>query len=126
LIQTSRRREGRRYEVMEIEVLHRKDNKLLDRTEISFRIYHPDEQTPEREKVREQIAALARTGKETVIIDHLRAEFGKQETTGYAKVYKTKEKALEVEREHILMRNKLIEAEKKKKVVEKKAEEGGG
>jgi len=47
----------------------------------------------------------------------MNSEFGKTETMGYAKVYKTKEAAMKYEREEILIRNKLKETVK----VEKKA-----
>jgi small subunit ribosomal protein S24e len=46
------------------------------------------------------------------------SEFGKMETVGYAKIYKTKDAAMKYEREHVLVRNKLKEkvtVEKKKK-----------
>jgi small subunit ribosomal protein S24e len=39
----------------------------------------------------------------------MQSEFGKMETFGYAKVYKTKDAAMKYEREHILVRNKLKE-----------------
>lgn len=101
---------------MQAEIVSRKENPLLKRIELQFKIVHHGEGTPTRDTVREEIAKLAKTPKERVIIDHMNSQFGKVETVGYAKVYGSKEDALEFERKHVLGRNKLIEIEKKKKV----------
>lgn len=103
---------------MEVEVVSKKENILLDRTEIRFKAMHPKEGTPQREAVRDKISALLKAPKERVIVDSMDSEFGKTETVGYAKVYKTKEAAMKYEREEILVRNKLKE---KVKVEKKKA-----
>jgi len=102
---------------MEIEIISKKENELLDRTEVRFKAVHAKEGTPQREAVREKIAAMLKAAKERVIVDSMDSEFGKMETTGYAKVYKTKDAAMKYEREHVLVRNKL----KEKVKVEKKA-----
>ncbi|MCK4366723.1 MAG: 30S ribosomal protein S24e [Thermoplasmata archaeon] len=97
---------------METEVLSRRENPLLDRIEIEFRTRHAREPTPTRDALREEIAKIAKAKKDLVIIDRMDSDFGKPETTGYAKVYKSKEKALSVERKHILIRNGLLKPEK--------------
>ena len=94
---------------MEIEIISKKENELLDRIEVRFKAVHPKEGTPQREAVREKIAAVLKAAKERVIVDAMDSEFGKMETTGYAKVYKTKDAAMKYEREHVLVRNKLKE-----------------
>jgi len=102
---------------MEIEIVSKKENELLDRTEVNFRAMHPMEGTPQREAVREKLATMMKATKDRVIVDSMDSEFGKMETVGYAKVYKTKEAAMKFEREYVLIRNKL----KEKVKVEKKA-----
>ncbi len=102
---------------MEIEIVDKVENELLDRTEVTFKAVHPKEGTPQREAVREKLSALLKAPKERVIVDGMNSEFGKMETMGYAKIYKTKEAAMKYEREHVLVRNKL----KEKVKVEKKA-----
>ncbi len=102
---------------MEIEIVDKKENQLLDRTEVTFKATHANEGTPQRETVREKLASMLKATKERVIVDSMDSEFGKMETVGYAKVYKTKEAAMKFEREHVLVRNKL----KEKVKVEKKA-----
>jgi small subunit ribosomal protein S24e len=98
---------------METEVLSRRENPLLDRVEIEFRTRHPSEPTPTRDALREEIAKIAKAKKDLVIIDRVNSDFGRPETTGYAKVYKNKDKILSVERKHILIRNGLLKPEKK-------------
>ena len=102
---------------MEIEIVSKKENELLDRTEVNFKAMHPKEGTPQREAVREKLAAMMKASKDRVIVDSMDSEFGKMETVGYAKIYKTKEAAMKFEREYVLIRNKL----KEKVKVEKKA-----
>ena len=102
---------------MEVEIVSKKENILLDRTEVRFKAVHPKEGTPQREAVRDKLVGLLKASKERVIVDSMDSEFGKTETVGYAKVYKTKEAAMKFEREYVLVRNKL----KEKVKVEKKA-----
>jgi len=94
---------------MDILVVSKKVNLLLNRTEVRFKISHPKEKSPERDLVREKLAAILNEKKDGVIIDSMNAEFGKAETQGYAKVYKSKEAAMKLERDHTLCRNKLKE-----------------
>ncbi len=103
---------------MEVEIVSKKENILLDRTEVRFKAVHPKEGTPQRDAVRDKLVSLLKASKERVIVDSMDSEFGKTETVGYAKVYKTKEAAMKYEREEILVRNKLKE---KVKVEKKKA-----
>jgi small subunit ribosomal protein S24e len=98
---------------MDIVVVSKRDNVLLGRTEVRFRIVHSKEKTPDRDSVREKLAAIMNEKKETVIIDSMRSQFGKPESLGYAKIYKTKDKAMRVERDRTLVRNKLKERKAK-------------
>ena len=104
---------------MELQILLRKENFLLGRSEIRFKILHENEAGMNREKIREKLSASLSVSKECVIINDLHSEFGKPEITGYAKIYKDKESAMKIERKHILIRNKLMEPEKKE--IKKKA-----
>jgi small subunit ribosomal protein S24e len=98
---------------MEIQVLERRENPLLKRIEVTFKVVHKAEPTPGREALRAELSKALRATKDVVIVDGAASTFGRYETRGYAKVYKTKEQALSVERRHILVRNKLLEPEAK-------------
>ena len=92
---------------MEVEIVSKDENKLLERIEVTFKAVHAKEGTPQRDAVRDKLASTLKVGKERVIVDSMQSEFGRMETIGYAKVYKSKEAAMKYEREHILVRNKL-------------------
>ena len=101
---------------MQAEIVSRKENPLLKRIEIQFKVVHHGEGTPQRDTIKEEIAKLAKAPKDRVVIDHMDSQFGTTHTLGYAKIYDSKEDALAFERKHILGRNKLIVLEAKKKV----------
>jgi len=105
---------------MELEIIKRSENAFLNRTEIRFRIKYEKEPEISREKVREKLATSLSVPKELVIINKLHSEFGKPEISGYAKIYRNKDDTMANERKHILVRNKLLEPEKKEEK-EKKA-----
>ena len=108
---------------MEIEIDSKRNNPLLNRTEIFFTIKHEGEGTPTRELIRSELADKLNVKKETIVVNTIDSSFGKQEITGYAKVYSSLVKAKDTERDHLLIRNQLIEAEKKSgKKVEKRPE----
>ena len=106
---------------MEIEIDSKKNNPLLNRTEICFTVRHEGGSTPNREIIRSELAEKLNVKKENIIVNAINTSFGIQETTGYAKIYSSVAKAKDGERRHILERN-LIGVEGKKKE-EKKTEE---
>ena len=99
---------------MEIEIDSKRNNPLLNRTEIYFTIKHEGEGTPNREIIRSELAEKLNVNKENVIVNTVHSSFGNQEITGYAKVYSSLAKSKDIERDYILKRNRLIEGEKKK------------
>src|SRR6266849_32222 len=104
---------------MQLEVLQRKENPLLKRVEVTFKATHKAEPTPTRDALRAFLAKELNATKDIVVIDFQASTYGSDETVGEAKVYKSKEEALAVERKHILVRNKLIEPEVKKEAAPK-------
>ncbi len=98
---------------MELKILEKKQNTLLNRTEVEFELTHSNEQTPKRDVVRDMISKELKATKDTVVVERIRSEFGRGISIGYAKVYTSKEIAVKTERDHILKRNKLFEEKKK-------------
>ena len=111
-----------RCDSMEIEIDSKKNNALLNRTEVHFTVHHGEKGTPDRELVRTELAGKLNVKKEDVIVNYIHSGFGSQESTGYAKIYTTIENAKGLEKRHILERNKLVEKREKKKEDKKKAE----
>ncbi len=107
---------------MELHVVARKENPLLKRVEVTFKAVHKAEGTPTRDAIRSELAKQLKASKDVVVVDRSVSSFGRYETVGYAKVYESKEEALSVERSHILIRNRLKEAEVKEKKEGEKAE----
>ena len=110
---------------MELEILDKRENPLLDRIEVDFVIQHANKSTPKRNAIRDMLSKELKVTKERVVVDNMRSDFGRGQTKGYAKVYSKKEVVVQIEREHLLKRNHLIgepPKEKKEKPVEEKAE----
>lgn len=107
---------------MEIEIVSRKENMVIGRTEVVFKAVHLNEKTPKRNEIKEKLAELLGVSKGNVIIDNMKPEFGRPESSGYAKVYKNIEDGKGLESDYILMRNNLLEKKAKEK---KKPEEEG-
>ncbi|HVL49593.1 MAG TPA: 30S ribosomal protein S24e [Candidatus Thermoplasmatota archaeon] len=100
---------------MDIEIVGKKENALIGRTEVQFRILHTGAQTPKREDVRDKLAAILNAKKQNIVVDNMESTFGHGETTGYAKVYPSVEALSKVEPLHLLKRNKLEEHAPKKR-----------
>ena len=100
---------------MEIEIESKRNNPLLNRTEVYFIVKHPGEGTPNREIIRSELAEKLNVKKENIIVNTIKSGFGIQEISGYAKVYSSVQKTKDLEQEYILARNKLIEVDKKAK-----------
>ena len=84
---------------MELEIKENTDNPLLHRKEIQLVINHENDSTPKRNQVITDLSEQLKAKKELIIIDHLKNQYGKTETRGYAKVYSNLEslKAIETE-----------------------------
>ncbi|MCK5774216.1 MAG: 30S ribosomal protein S24e [Thermoplasmata archaeon] len=98
---------------MDVEIVGRKDNLLLERSEVDFLVKHENESTPPRKQVREALGIALNVGKSILIVDSFTSEFGKGTSKGTARVYKDLEKAKKIEDDHILVRNGLMEKKKK-------------
>lgn len=99
---------------MDIKIIEEKNNPLLSRREVVFKVDH-ESATPSRKSIVDRIAATMNSKEGLVIIDNLKTEFGKRETIGYAKIYETEERAKQVERPHITERNTFVAPEETKK-----------
>lgn len=98
---------------LDIQLISEKNNPLLNRREIVFKVLH-DEATPSRKSIVERLAATMNSKEGLVMVDSLKTDFGKRETIGYAKIYENAERAKEVERNHIVERNTFTKAEEAK------------
>ncbi|MBU4406900.1 MAG: hypothetical protein KKB24_04855, partial [Candidatus Altiarchaeota archaeon] len=105
---------------MNIEILEEKENPLLGRKEIRFRVDYKGK-TPGFEEVRNELITKVSADKNLTIIDSVNSDFGSQSAFAYAKIYKD-EKSMKVEPGYRIGKN--IEGKKKKETTaeEKPAE----
>ena len=90
---------------MEIEITEQVDNKLLDRQDLKFVMWHKGQTTPSRNKVRDLVAGKIGAKSNAVIIDHMESATGMAATRGIARAYKSLEEAKKHERKHFITRN---------------------
>ncbi len=88
---------------MKIKILSERENPLLDRREIKFRVRY-EEATPPIKAVRSKLIAFLSSDEKLTIMNQIKPEFGKTSALGYAKVYKD-EKAMEIEPAHRIKKN---------------------
>jgi len=92
----------------------KRNNPLLNRTEVHFTIQHQGEKTPNREIIRSELAEKLNVKKENIIINDIQSSSGIQKSIGYVKIYSSVKIAEEMERKHILKRNKIGGKKEKK------------
>ena len=90
---------------MKMEITEQKENPVQKRVEVYFTLDHNGEATPGRNAVAEEIAKQLKSKRECVVVDSIESVYGKGMSNGYAKVYESKEAALEFDREYLLKRN---------------------
>ncbi|MFN4133419.1 MAG: 30S ribosomal protein S24e [Candidatus Hadarchaeales archaeon] len=113
---------------MNIEIVERRENPLLERSELRLRILHLGAPTPGRLDVRRELASILGVPEEVIAIEKLAGLPKRCETIGIARVYTSKEKMEPTELKHLLSRGMPKEkpetAEKPKEG--KDAEKGEG
>jgi ribosomal protein S24E len=97
-----------------LDVDSKKQNKLMERTEVKFKVTHDGESTPARDAIRTALASALGVQKDRVIVSSMTTEYGIGDTYGAAKVYDTVEAAKKNEQHHLLIRNGLAQKEEKK------------
>jgi small subunit ribosomal protein S24e len=90
---------------MKMEITNKKENPLYKRVEVYFTLDHNGESTPGRNAVAEAIAKECKSKRDCVVVDNIESVYGRGMSKGYAKVYESKEAALEYDREYLLKRN---------------------
>lgn len=91
---------------MEIKIVSTKENPLLKRKEVSFRIeQNSPTKTPLRLEVKKAVAAELKINDELVFVKKMHTLTGTNITVGVANAYETVEQARLIEPEYILKRN---------------------
>jgi small subunit ribosomal protein S24e len=91
---------------MEIKIVSTKENPLLKRKEVNFRVEQdPKGKTPARLEVKKAIAAKLKVNEERVFIKKMQTMTGTNTAVGNANAYETMEQAKLIEPEYIIKRN---------------------
>jgi small subunit ribosomal protein S24e len=90
---------------MKVEIVQKTENPLFQRTEIKFRVDHAGGPTPTRRDVRAQLAAQLGVSEDLIIIEKMASLFGRQQASGIARVYSSRELLEKLEPRYLLKRN---------------------
>lgn len=96
---------------MEIKILSKKENPLLNRTEIEFECDYPSEGTPNLLDVKHKIVALEDSSNDLLVVDNMKPSYGATKAVGLAKVYDSVEKLQEIEPKAVIVKNEEPEEE---------------
>jgi small subunit ribosomal protein S24e len=91
---------------MEIDIKEQVENPLLNRTEIHFDCIYQGEATPKILDVKNRLVAQLNVDKNLLVVDKVKPSFGEGRADGYAKLYDSEEKLVEIEKQHVLGKNK--------------------
>jgi small subunit ribosomal protein S24e len=108
---------------MNISIVQEKENPLLDRKEVVVRISHKGATTPKRIEIRNKILAKLGAAEDCLILGPLKQRYGATEALATVKIYRSKKRALELERPHIIKKNFPTEEAQPVEEVKEKAPE---
>jgi ribosomal protein S24E len=95
-----------RGKLMEVKIVSEKENQLLKRKEVSFRVEHEsDGSTPTRPEIRKAVASALKKNTDLVFIKKLETKTGTHSAIGFANIYDSAEQAKLIEPEYIVTRN---------------------
>ena len=95
---------------MEYTIIEKKENKVLERTEVKFEIDYEGEATPNTKTVKSKLIALLDTKKDLIVIDTIKPSYGEPIAIGYAKVYNNEAALKKVETTSVIEKNTEPEA----------------
>jgi len=96
---------------LSMELVDRRENKLLRRLELRLKVFHPGMPTPSRKDVKALVAANLGIPEDRVIVAYVKTPFGTDYSKAYVKVYESVEDAKKIEPDYVLRRNGLIGGE---------------
>jgi ribosomal protein S24E len=97
-----------------MEIVSRKENKLLNRVEINFRWQHTGKATPSRQSVMDLVKTLEPgSNPDFIVVKECNTRFGQALTTGTALIYGDSE-SMRVEPEYIHKRHETFRSESSK------------
>ncbi len=90
---------------MEIKIISQKENPLLKRKEVKFRVEHTQGKTPVRLDIKRSIASELQISDKLIFVKKMRTLTGTSTTLGAANAYESIEQAKLIEPDYIIKRN---------------------
>jgi len=90
---------------MDMEIVEKKHNPVLERDEIRFEISHDGVATPNLADARRVLCAKLNSSPELVVIEGIYSHFGSPTSRGLARVYKDPSRLKSIEAKRILSKN---------------------
>ena len=88
-----------------MEIVSERENRLVGRKEVVLVVDHMGAGTPKRSELREVLAKKYSVPVENVFITRILSEYGMGRSRVWARIYESKERAREIEPEHVLRRH---------------------
>lgn len=107
---------------MKLEIIEKKQNPLLKRDGIKFRVEHHTAPTPSRPNILEKLSSELGVPENLIVIEKIKTPHGSQTALGTARVYETEDLLKELEPKYLIERSKV--KKEKSEEAEEKAEEG--
>ena len=96
---------------MEINVITKTENPVLDRTEIEFECVYQGEATPKILEIKSKLVAILDADKNLLIIDNIQPSYGEGKGKGYAKIYNSEDSLNKIETKHVIEKNQEVVGE---------------
>lgn len=93
---------------MEIDIIAKTENSVLDRTEIDFECVYQGEATPKILEVKSKLVAILDANKNLLIVDNIQPSYGEGKAKGYAKIYNSEDSLNKIETKHIIAKNQEV------------------
>lgn len=93
---------------MEINVITKTENPVLDRTEIEFECVYQGEATPKILEIKNKLVAILDADKNLLIIDNIQPSYGEGKGKGYAKIYNSEDSLNKIETKHVIEKNQEV------------------
>jgi len=106
---------------MDITILEKTENPLLNRTEIKFECNYQAEGTPKILDVKHKLIALEDSSKDLLVVDSMKPSYGEAKAVGLAKIYDSVEKLNEIETDAVKAKNEEPEEEPAEEEAEEEA-----
>ena len=97
---------------MKITIVNETENKLLERIEYEIEIDHQGEAVPTRDSVLSKVAAQINKDRNQVVLIKMEAKYGIGISLAVIHAYDTTERAILVEKEHLLKRSGISDEKK--------------